>query len=48
VASSEALDVRYRVMHPALYRRICMAVEITSKLPLFFVVVDLIVGHNLR
>jgi hypothetical protein len=48
VASSEALDVRYRAMHHASYRRICMAIEIASNLPLFFVVVDFIVGHNLR
>jgi hypothetical protein len=48
VSSSEALDVRYWVMYHALYRRIHMAIEIASKLPAFFVVVDFIVGHNLR
>jgi hypothetical protein len=48
VASSEALDVCYRVMCPTLYRRIRMAVKIASNLPLFFVIVDLIVGRNLR
>jgi hypothetical protein len=46
VASSEALDVRYQVMHHALYRRICMAIKIASNLPAFFVVVNFIVGHN--
>jgi hypothetical protein len=39
VASSEALDVLHRVMPPASYRRICMAIEIASNLPAFFVVV---------
>jgi hypothetical protein len=48
VASSEALDVRYQVMCHALYRRIHMAIKIASDLPLFFVVVNFIVGHNLR
>jgi hypothetical protein len=48
VASSEALVVSYWVMGPAGYRRIRMAVKIASNLPLFFVVVDFIVGHNLR
>jgi hypothetical protein len=40
VASSEALDVLHRVMFPASYRRVCMAIEIASNLPTFFVVVD--------
>jgi hypothetical protein len=48
VAFTEALDVRYWVMHHALYRRIRMAIVIASNLPLFFVVIDFIVGHNLR
>jgi hypothetical protein len=48
VASSEALDVRYWAMHHALYRRIRMAIKTASNLPLFFVVVNFIVGHNLR
>jgi hypothetical protein len=48
VASSEALNVCYQVMHHALYRRIHMAIKIASDLPLFFIVVDFIVGHNLR
>jgi len=30
VASSEALDVLYRVMGPALYRYIAMAIKIAS------------------
>jgi hypothetical protein len=46
VASSKAWDVFYQVMHPALYRRIRMAIEIANNLPAFFVVVDFIVGHN--
>jgi hypothetical protein len=48
VASSEALDVRNWAMRPALYRLIRIAIEIANKLPLFFVVLNLIVGHNLR
>jgi hypothetical protein len=49
VASSEALDVRYQVMmHHALYRRIRMAIEIAGDLPLFFIVINFIVGRNLR
>jgi hypothetical protein len=47
VASSEALDVCYRAMCHALYRCIRLAIKNASDLPLFFVVVDLIVGHNL-
>jgi len=42
VAPSEALDVLYWVMRPALYRRIRMAIEIASDLPAFFVVTDLL------
>jgi hypothetical protein len=37
VASSEAVDVLYRVMCPALYRCIAMAIEIVVDLPAFFV-----------
>jgi hypothetical protein len=33
VASSEALDVLHWVIRPALYRRICMAIEIVVDLP---------------
>jgi hypothetical protein len=40
VASGEALDVLQRAMCPALYRRVCMAIEIASDLPTFFVVID--------
>jgi hypothetical protein len=40
VASSEALDVLYREMRPALYRCIAMAIEIAIDLPAFFVAVD--------
>jgi hypothetical protein len=46
VASHEATDVLHQVMRPALYRRIRKAIEITSNLPAFFVVVDFVVGHN--
>jgi hypothetical protein len=46
VASSKAWDVLHWAMHPALYRRICMAIKIASNLPAFFAVVDFIVGHN--
>jgi hypothetical protein len=42
VASSEALDVLHRVMRPALYRCIAMAIEIAIDLPAFFVAVDLL------
>ncbi len=40
VASNEALDVLHRAMCPALYRHICVAIEITSNSPAFFVVID--------
>jgi hypothetical protein len=40
VASSEALDVLYWAMCPALYRCIAMAIKIASNLPAFFVAVD--------
>jgi hypothetical protein len=40
VASSEALNVLYRVMRPASYRCIGMATEIASDSPAFFVVAD--------
>jgi hypothetical protein len=46
VASSEALDVRYWVMHHALYCRIRMAIKIASNLPAFCVVVNFIIGHS--
>ncbi len=37
VASSKAWGVLHRAMHPALYRRIRMAIEIASYLPAFLV-----------
>jgi hypothetical protein len=40
VASSEALDVLHWAMCPALYRHLCMAIEIASDSPAFFVVID--------
>jgi hypothetical protein len=46
VALHEATDVLHRAMHPALYCRIHMAMEIASNLPAFYVVVDFFVGHN--
>jgi hypothetical protein len=42
VASSEALDVLHRAIRPASYRRICMAIEIASDSPAFFIVADLL------
>jgi hypothetical protein len=48
VVSSEALDMLYQAMCHALYRSIRMAIKIASALPAFFVVVNFIVGHNLR
>jgi hypothetical protein len=38
--------VLHRMMHPALYRRIRMAIKIASVLPAFFVIVNFIAGHN--
>jgi len=40
VASGEAQDVLYQVMCPASYHCICMAINIASNLPAFFVIVD--------
>ena len=42
VALSEALDVVYLAMRPASYRRIRMAIKISSDSPAFSVVVDLL------
>jgi hypothetical protein len=39
VASSEALDMLYRAMHPVSYRCITMAIEIAIDSPAFFVAV---------
>ena len=47
VASSEAPDVLHRTMRPASYRQTRMAIEITSNLPAFVVVVDSLFAHNL-
>jgi hypothetical protein len=47
VASSEALDVLYWAMRPALYRRISIAIEIASDSPAFFVVTDLLLPTNM-
>ena len=47
VASSEALDVLQQAMHPASYRRICMAIKIASNLPALFVVVNLLSPTNI-
>jgi hypothetical protein len=44
VASSEALDVRYQAMCHALYRRIRMAIEIDSNLPLFLLLLILLLA----
>jgi hypothetical protein len=35
LALGEALDVLYWTVHPALFCRICMAIEIASNLPSF-------------
>jgi len=40
VASSEIMDVLYRVMCPVLCRCIVMAIEIASNSPAFFVAID--------
>jgi hypothetical protein len=46
VAFSKAWDVLHGAMHPALYRRIRMAIKIARNLPEFLFVVNFIVGHN--
>jgi hypothetical protein len=46
VASSKAWDVLHWAMPPALYRCIRKAITIARNLPAFFVVVNVIVGHN--
>jgi len=46
VASSETLDVLYRAMHPASYRCIAMAIEITSDSPAFFCCRRFAVAHQ--
>jgi len=47
VAPSEALDVLYWAMRPALYPHILMEIEITSYLPAFFVVPDSLLPTNI-
>jgi hypothetical protein len=47
VAPSEALDVLYQTMRPALYRRIRMAIKIASNLPAFVVVADSLLTTNI-
>jgi hypothetical protein len=47
VASSEAPDVFHRAMCPASYRCICMAIEIASDSPEFFVIADYLFALNL-
>ena len=39
VVLSEVRDVLHRGMHPAMYRRTCMATKIASNSPAFFIVV---------
>jgi hypothetical protein len=46
VASSEAKDVHYWAMPPALYRRIRMAIKIATNLPAFVCIVNFVVVHN--
>jgi hypothetical protein len=46
VASHEAMDALYWAMRPASYHRILMAIEIASVRCVFFVAIDLVVGHN--
>jgi hypothetical protein len=48
LASSEALVVLHRAMHPASHSRIRMVVEIIVDLPAFFCRVDFVVGHNYK
>ncbi len=48
VASSKARDVLHWAMHPALYRRIRMVIEIASNFPEFFVIIDFLFAHNCR
>lgn len=46
VASSEAHDVLHRVMRPTFHHHICMAIQIAIDLPGIFVVVNLLLAHN--
>ncbi len=47
VASSEALDVLHRVIWPAPYHRIRMAIEVASDLPAFVVVANSLLPTNI-
>jgi hypothetical protein len=47
VASSEALDVLHRAIRPASYRRIRIAIKITSDLPAFFVIANSLLPTNI-
>jgi hypothetical protein len=47
VACIEARDVLHRAMCPTLHRPICMAIEIASDLPVFFVVADSLLPTNM-
>ena len=40
MSSNEALDVLHRAMHLALYRLVCMAIELAREVGAFFSVVD--------
>jgi len=46
MALSEAQDVLHRAMCPTLHCRIRMAIEIASNLPAFFIIVNLLIAHN--
>jgi len=46
--SSKALDVLHRVMRPAWYCRIRMAIEIASNSPAFFFIIYFVFANNLR
>jgi hypothetical protein len=48
VASSEALDVLYWAMHPALHHPIRMVIKVASNLPAFFVVANYLFAHKLN
>ena len=47
VALSEVPDVLHWTMYPTLYRCTCMAIDIASDLPAFFVFADYLFAHIL-
>jgi hypothetical protein len=47
VALSEALDVLHRAIRPASYRRIRIAIKITSDSPAFFVIANSLLPTNI-